>query len=83
MPRSKLSTSTRKQIDHLPEKAQRTFKRAHSSALKQYKDPNKRRSKGDNPEKIAHKVAWNAVKKKYKKKGDRWVSKARKSDNKD
>jgi cation transport regulator len=76
MPRGKLSERTKKQIDTLPEKAQRTFKKAHESALKQYKDPSKRRSKGDTPEKIAHKVAWNAVRKKYKKSGDKWVSKS-------
>ena len=75
MPTSKLSSRTKKQIDDLPEKAQRTFKRAHSSALKQYKDPDKRRSKTDSPEKVAHKVAWDAVKKKYKKSDGKWVSK--------
>jgi cation transport regulator len=76
MPRGKLSERTKKQIDTLPEKAQRTFKKAHESALKEYKDPDKRRKKSDTPEKIAHKVAWNAVKKKYKKSGDKWVSKS-------
>ena len=75
MPRSKLSTRTKKQIDDLPEKAQRTFKRAHSNALKQYKNPSKRRSKKDSLEKVAHKVAWNAVRKNYKKSEGKWVSK--------
>ncbi|AIC17228.1 ChaB family protein [Nitrososphaera viennensis] len=75
MPRGKLSERTKKQIDTLPEKAQRTFKKAHDSALKQYKNPNKRRSKSDTAEGVAQKVAWSAVKKKYKKSGDKWVSK--------
>jgi cation transport regulator len=79
MPRGKLSERTKKQIDTLPEKARRTFKKAHESALKQYKNPSKRRSKSDTPEKVAHKVAWSAVKKKYKKSGEKWVSKSRRS----
>jgi cation transport regulator len=79
MPRQKLSARTKKQIDALPEKAQRTFRRAHSNALKQYKSPSKRRKKSDSPEAVAHKVAWSAVRKKYAKKGGKWVSKTRKS----
>lgn len=79
MPRQKLSARTRKQINNLPEKAQRTFRRAHSNALKQYKSPSKRRKKSDSAEAIAHKVAWSAVKKQYTKKGGKWVSKTRKS----
>lgn len=76
MPRGKLSERTKKQIDALPENAKRTFKKAHESALKEYKDPEKRRRKSDTPEGVAHKVAWSAVKKKYKKSGDKWVSKS-------
>lgn len=75
MPRQKLSAKTKKQISSLPEKAKRTYRRAHSSALKQYKNPSKRRSRSDSPEAVAHKVAWSAVKKKYAKKGGKWVSK--------
>lgn len=75
MPRGKLYGRTKKQIDELPEHNQHIFKKAHESALKHYKDPGKRRSKSDRPEEVAHKVAWSAVKKKYKKSGDKWVSK--------
>ena len=73
-----LSESTKKRIDELPSHAQEIFKEAHSSALEQYKDPNKRREgKKDSAEEVAHKVAWSAVKKKYKKdnEDDKWVKK--------
>jgi len=73
-----LSESTKKRIDELPSHAQEIFKEAHSSALEQYKDPDKRRGgKKESKEEVAHKVAWSAVKKKYKKdnENDRWVKK--------
>lgn len=38
-----LSTRTKKQIDSLPEHAQHIFKKAHSNAVKQYQNPEKRR----------------------------------------
>lgn len=76
MPQGKLSERTKKQIDTLPAGAKRTFREAHKSALKEYKDPDRRRKKSDSPEKVAHKVAWSAVKKKYKKSGDKWVRKS-------
>lgn len=66
----------KKQIDALPEHAQHIYKKAHASALKQYKDPKKRRGgKGQSVEQVAHKAAWSAVKKAYKKEGDTWVEK--------
>jgi cation transport regulator len=68
----------KKQIDDLPEHGQHIFKKTRESALKRYKDPSKRRSKSDTPEEVAHKVAWSAVKKKYKKSGSKWVSKNKK-----
>jgi cation transport regulator len=73
-----LSESTKKRIDELPSHAQEIFKEAHSSALEQYKDPDKRRGgKKESKEEVAHKVAWSAVKKKYKKdnEDDTWVKK--------
>ena len=71
-----LSTRTKKQIDSLPEHAQHIFKKAHDNALKEYQDPEKRRGgKSQSAEEVAHKAAWTAVKHKYKKKGDEWVSK--------
>ena len=71
-----LSARTKKQIDSLPEHAQHIFKKAHANAVKQYQDPEKRRGgKSQSAEEVAHKAAWTAVKHKYKKKGDEWVSK--------
>lgn len=72
-----LSESTKKRIDDLPSHAQEIFKEAHSSALEQYKDPDKRRGgKKESKEEVAHKVAWSAVKKKYKKgEDDKWIKK--------
>ena len=71
-----LSEATEKRIDDLPKHAQHIFKKAHASAIKEYKDPDKRRGgKKESAEEVAHKVAWSAVKKEYKKKGDEWVKK--------
>jgi cation transport regulator len=73
---TRLSTRTKKQIDTLPQHAQHIFKKAHDSALKQYQDPAKRRGgKNQSAEVVAHKTAWAAVKKKYKKQGDKWLRK--------
>ena len=72
-----ISESTKKRIDELPSHAQEIFKKAHSSALEQYKDPDKRRGgKKESNEEVAHKVAWSAVKKIYKKGDDgKWIEK--------
>ena len=71
-----LSSRTKKQIDSLPEHAQHIFKKAHANAVKQYQNPSKRRGgKSQSAEEVAHKAAWSAVKQKYKKQGDKWVSK--------
>lgn len=71
-----LSTRTRKQIDSLPEHAQHIYKKAHNNAVRQYEDPEKRRGgKNESAEEVAHKVSWAAVKREYKKKGDKWVRK--------
>lgn len=73
---SRLSARTRKAIDTLPSHAQEIYKKAHKNSLKQYKSPSKRRGgKQQSREQVAHKVAWSAVKKEYKKKGDKWVPK--------
>ncbi len=73
---SALSARTRKAIDTLPSHAQHIYTNAHKNALKQYHSPSKRRGgKRQSKEQIAHKVAWSAVKKEYKKKGDKWVPK--------
>jgi cation transport regulator len=71
-----LSARTKKQIDSLPEHAQHIYKKAHSNALEQYQNPEKRRGgKKQSTEEVAHKAAWAAVKKKYKKKGNEWIRK--------
>jgi len=71
-----LSEATEKRIDSLPEHAQHIFRKAHSNAVKEYKNPNKRRGGAkEDVEEVAHKVAWAAVKKEYKKNGDKWVKK--------
>jgi cation transport regulator len=73
---STLSARTRKAIDTLPSRAQKIYTKAHKNALKQYASPSKRRGgKSQDKEQVAHKVAWSAVKKEYKKKGDKWVTK--------
>src|ERR687897_2129794 len=73
---SALSARTRKAIDTLPSHAQKIYSKAHKNALKQYAIPSKRRGgKRQSKEQVAHKVAWSAVKKEYKKKGDKWVPK--------
>lgn len=60
--------------DNLPSGAQTVYRKAFNNANKQYKDPSKRRGSSSR-EKTSHKVAWNAVKKEYKKSGDKWVKK--------
>src|SRR5919108_2017226 len=73
---SALSARTRKAIDTLPSHAQKIYSKAHKNALKQYENPSKRRGgKRQSKEQVAHKVAWSAIKKEYKKKGDKWVPK--------
>jgi cation transport regulator len=73
---SGLSARTKKAINTLPSHAQEIYKKAHKNALKQYKSPSKRRGgKSQSREQVAHKVAWSAVKKEYKKEGDRWLEK--------
>jgi len=71
-----LSARTKKQIDSLPEHAQHIYKKAHSNALEQYQNAEKRRGgKKQSVEEVSHKAAWAAVKKEYKKKGNEWVQK--------
>lgn len=73
---SALSSRTRKAIDKLPSHAQKIYREAHKNAVKQYSNPSKRREgKQQSKEQIAHRVAWSAVKKEYKKKGETWVQK--------
>ena len=72
----RISVRTKKQIDSLPSHAQHIFKETHDSAVEQYQDPAKRRGgRKQSAEVVAHKVAWAAVKQKYKKQGDKWLKK--------
>jgi cation transport regulator len=54
---------------HLPEHAQDIFREAFNNAWRTYgaREPGRR-------EEIAHRVAWAAVKKRYRKVGDDWVA---------
>ena len=60
--------------DHLPRHAQDIYRKTFNNADIEYKDPHKRRGDASREE-TAHKVAWAAVKKEYKKSGDTWVRK--------
>jgi cation transport regulator len=54
--------------DHLPEHAQTIYREAFNHAWQQYADDPEH-------EEIAHRVAWSAVKRKYRKAGARWAPK--------
>lgn len=54
--------------DHLPEHAQEIFLEAFNNAWDQYTDR-------DDREETAFKVAWSAVKQKYRKADGKWVRK--------
>lgn len=51
---------------HLPKHAQSIYKSAFNNAWEQYKKPSKRRE-GGSREATAHRVAWGAVKRQYRK----------------
>ena len=60
--------------NNLPPHAQDIYREAFNHAWEQYKAPNKRRDPSETQEMVAHKVAWAAVEKKYKKNSDgKWV----------
>ena len=65
---SELPESVRTALQSVPH-AQDIYKEAFNSAWEQYKDPESRRDDADREE-VAHRVAWNAVKQKYKKGAD-------------
>jgi cation transport regulator len=61
-------------INNLPEHAQDIYREAFNHAWHQYALPEKRRDPSDSQEKVAHKVAWAAVEKKYiKNVAGKWV----------
>lgn len=51
---------------HLPKHAQEIYKEAFNNAWQQYAERKDRES-------VAHRVAWSAVKKQYRKQGENWV----------
>jgi cation transport regulator len=55
---------------HLPSAAQTIYKEAYNNAWDQY-------ARRKDREAVSHKVAWSAVKKKYKKQGEKWVKRKR------
>ncbi|MFZ0546361.1 MAG: ChaB family protein [Candidatus Promineifilaceae bacterium] len=72
MPYKTLTELPKQVKDNLPKHAQEIYKEAYNNAWDEYKDASDRRG-DDSREETASKVAWSAVKKKYEKKGDRWV----------
>lgn len=61
---------------HLPKHAQEIYKTSFNNAHETYRSRKKRQNPKESLEVICHKVAWAAVKKKYKKdKGGNWVEK--------
>lgn len=60
--------------NNLPKHGQEIYKEAYNNAWEEYADPKDRKGNASQEE-TAHKVAWSAVKKKYRKEGDKWVKK--------
>jgi cation transport regulator len=60
--------------DNLPGHAQTIYREAFNSAFEEYKNAEDRRGDASREE-TAHKVAWSAVKQRYRKEGERWVAK--------
>lgn len=74
MPYNTLSQLPDSVKNSLPKHGQEIYKEAYNNAWDEYADSEDR--KGDaSREETAHRVAWSAVKKEYKKKGDKWVKK--------
>lgn len=74
MPYDNLSDLPDQIQDKLPKHGQEIYKAAYNNAWDEYKDPDDRKDNASREE-TSHKVAWSAVKNKYKKEGDRWIKK--------
>ena len=74
MPYKTLEDLPKSVRDNLPKHGQEIYKAAFNSAWDEYKSSEDRRGDASREE-TAHKVAWSAVKEKYKKQGDDWVKK--------
>jgi cation transport regulator len=59
--------------NHLPDHAQDIFREAFNHAFERYGDPQKRHYAGTR-EAAASRVAWAAVKRRYRKEGDIWIA---------
>lgn len=57
--------------NNLPRHAQEIYMAAYNNAWEGYKSAQDRKG-GASREEVSHKVAWNAVKKKYEKKAGKW-----------
>jgi cation transport regulator len=71
MPYKNLSDLPESVRAHLPTHAQEIYAAAFNNAWEEYRDPGQRRGKASR-EKVAHRVAWAAVKQQYEKHGDKW-----------
>lgn len=60
--------------DHLPRPAQTIYRKAYNNAWDEYNDRAKRRG-AISREAAAHRVAWGAVKRVYKKEAGSWIQK--------
>jgi cation transport regulator len=60
--------------DNLPQHAQTIYREAFNHAFEEYKSASDRRGDASREE-TSHRVAWSAVKQKYRKRGERWVAK--------
>lgn len=69
----KVKTNLLKQTNKLPLEAKEVYKSAFNSAEKFYSNPKKREDINESKETVASKVAWSALKKKFKKVNDKWI----------
>ncbi len=69
MPYQGVKELPRSLTEKLPRHAQEIYVKSYDNAWEQYAKPNKRR-RGGSREQTAHRVAWAAVKKQYKKDDD-------------
>jgi Putative cation transport regulator len=67
MPYASLEDLPASVADHLPIHAQEIYRAAFNNAWMNYAE------RGEAREEIAHRVAWAAVKHRYRKEGDRWI----------
>lgn len=75
MPYSSNKELPRPVQDNLPKHAQDIYREAFNHAFEQYSSKSSRRDPSESQEQVAHKVAWSAVEKKYRKDQDgNWVA---------